>query len=1158
MLEVSRVFRKSCCLACILGACLVIPSVSRFEAGGGEVAQNSTRKTNSAAKPSSKPASKQSSKTKSDPKEKPVEPLTLIQEGEAIAFADFLTETTAISIGAGGPQSKYPVQVWDLKSGKETRKFVLEHFEPPYRVSPDKRTLVGLGSKSPLVLDIGTGRATERFDPPEFRSFVSFSPDSRALLIGDSNLLKVFEVSSGKVVASYTGHQGGIRQAAFLSDGRRALSLGRDFHLWSAETGKRVDGVELQARGPNWFVPHPKDATKVIVRDADGLAMWHLPSGRRLLEFERTDSLAVQEVAFSSDGQRFLLGAPQRLAVWNPETGNLVVQSRLDEKFARTYAMDSTGHRLIAGGRAGKLQIVPLDERGLKLLASPDSGPMTEEMPITADSLKRLKSEQLALQQQSKWIEAAALAERALKMAVAVDGEKSASATELRWRAGQCYLSANRDEDAEKWYRQCLALGPSDAITSMARNELAALYVRKSRYDEAEPLLSEQLKVAEKNAAGYPHGVVTALSALSRLEESRKKYDAAERYLKRICDFRAAELGEKHPGMIAIWREMVLFYARTAQPEKELDALKRRLAAEIESGASGPSAGQAAQELAAIQIELKRWDEASRTIDQARRLLRRYVCRILPGMSENEQLAYLSVNYSQPFQEAIAFGLERREDLGVRALSASWVANGKAIGTRALADRSRIARASQDPQVKEIGGKLNAVRAELASLTLKPVASKEEAEKRHQRIDELRKQEQQLSWQLGLAGWSELHEDPWVELDEIRRGLPKDSVLVDIVRHPTTGFRHPFTGAVLLPHVPDRYVAWIVFPDVNRPVEVVEIGRADLIDEGIERLHEILQGAAVGENGAQALGQATDKLTEKLLKPLLPLIGQTKQWLISPDASLWLVPWAILPEAGSKRVVDSHAVAFLSAARDVAAVRRKEAARKGAVIVADPDYDAGIPKGRPGRAAFSPLPGTLQEARAVAPQLEKWLGVKPALHRGKEASEGVVKGVDRPAVLLLSTHGFFLAGKQGNQNPLTACGLAFAGANRLEGQAANLDDGILTGAEIVGMDLRGTGLVVLSACQTGLGKAEQGEGVAGLRQSFQIAGADSVLATLWSIPDKETAELMQYYFTNLAKGETRSEALAQAQRAMVASLKQQGRSTSPLLWGAFTLTGRWD
>ena len=143
------------------------------------------------------------------------------------------------------------------------------------------------------------------------------------------------------------------------------------------------------------------------------------------------------------------------------------------------------------------------------------------------------------------------------------------------------------------------------------------------------------------------------------------------------------------------------------------------------------------------------------------------------------------------------------------------------------------------------------------------------------------------------------------------------------------------------------------------------------------------------------------------------------------------------------------------------------------------------------------------------------------------------------------------------ENPLLLSGLYLAGSNLVSAVTDQTqgEDGVLTALEVAGLDLRGTDLVVLSGCETGLGTIEQGEGVFGLRRAFQMAGAKTVISSLWAVPDAETVTFMKAVYSSHAT--TYPELMQNAALQRIREARRRGRPVDPFIWGAFVATGDW-
>jgi tetratricopeptide (TPR) repeat protein len=360
-----------------------------------------------------------------------------------------------------------------------------------------------------------------------------------------------------------------------------------------------------------------------------------------------------------------------------------------------------------------------------------------------------------------------------------------------------------------------------------------------------------------------------------------------------------------------------------------------------------------------------------------------------------------------------------------------------------------------------------------------------------------------------------------------------------------------------------------------------------------------LSGQSVEAEAELEAGESRAILRAAVFDPLVEFLGGRTRLFLAPDGELTRLPFEVLPTTDGGHLIDSYAVSYLTCGRDIlrfgVPVGREFSEP---LVVAAPDYDlkgddantASTLAGKPLLRTepiqddvlhFVPLDGTRVEGERIADMLHVWPWV------GADALKTRVKARRSPRLLHFATHGYFLPDPQrdvaagfrittqflstplslphsqvgvssrvsgpGMTNPLLRSWLALAGANSwLSGGAVppEAEDGLLTAEDVSGMDLQDTQLVVLSACDTGVGEIRVGEGVFGLRRAFVVAGARALVMSLWKVPDAQTCGLMIDFYGRLLAGEEASTALRGAQ------LEMKKRYPDPYFWGAFICQGR--
>ena len=375
---------------------------------------------------------------------------------------------------------------------------------------------------------------------------------------------------------------------------------------------------------------------------------------------------------------------------------------------------------------------------------------------------------------------------------------------------------------------------------------------------------------------------------------------------------------------------------------------------------------------------------------------------------------------------------------------------------------------------------------------------------------------------------------------------------------------------------------------------MVDLGNANQIDGLIVKYKKALSESDKGD--VKNLLATSNELYERVFHPLVDNLGTAKNIFISPDGSLNLIPFEVLQTPKGKFLVEDYTFNYISAGRDLLGFTNDPSPGGKCLLMGAPDFNSTSFGNLPhqgwsffqrsadmGDLSFVPLPHAKGELDAIGTILGPERSV---IYTGKDALEERLFDAGHPSIIHLATHGFFLGdhelegagrgfqmtelaspamqshtqinGKFDIENPLLRSGILLAGAKRSLTEGCNgPHDGIVTAEKILGMNLHSTEMVVLSACDTGLGEVKSGEGVFGLRRAFTQAGSKSLVMSLWKVPDKETKELMVEFYRNIKSGTmNRCQALRQAILKEKEIVRERYGHDNPRYWGAFVFMGQ--
>ena len=695
------------------------------------------------------------------------------------------------------------------------------------------------------------------------------------------------------------------------------------------------------------------------------------------------------------------------------------------------------------------------------------------------------------------------------------------------------------------------ALGADNPQTAESQVRLGRVYLQRADTTKAVALLQRALDTQEKTYGKESAWIAPTLSCLGRVAEGRGDLAAAAGFYGRAVEAREISLGPTHPDVSLSLGEYAAFLASAGKPDSALGMALR-----------------------ASEITRDHFMLTSR------------------GLSEREALAFSTV---MPHGLSTAVDIAAARPSGTTdAARTVWdsVIRSRTLILDEMATRKRISSVQEsDTSLFAAAKSLEDARSRLSNLLVRSATSGSAARYKLA-IESARAEVERL--ERGVASRSLVFREEQarnaIGWREVARALQPGDGIVGFVE---------YLGRDRV----RQYAAFYMSRD--REPGAIRVGTASEVDAVVSKWVRSLaatmtRGAGTSREDERVQGARLRKL---IWDPISDRLGPVSRLYVVPDGSIYRVSFAGLPAEGAKYLIESGPLFhYLSSERDLASPATRSRTAGGLLALGGPSFDGEAASAKAGAASeargavrgggdcpdlstirFTPLPLAAAEARDIA---ALWPGPDSALVlTGSAASEGEFKRrAPGRRGLHLATHGFFLgsdcaasaasargiggvspssaAGRHAVQRPvvpLLLSGLALAGANRRGSAAPGAEDGILTAEEVASLDLSGVDLAVLSACDTGLGKIHVGEGVLGLRRAFQVAGARSIVMSLWAVDDRATREWMVAFYGGRFKDRLGvADAVRRASLDVLQARRAQALSTSPFYWAAFVASGDWN
>ncbi|MFL5765018.1 MAG: tetratricopeptide repeat protein [Bacteroidia bacterium] len=731
---------------------------------------------------------------------------------------------------------------------------------------------------------------------------------------------------------------------------------------------------------------------------------------------------------------------------------------------------------------------------------------------------------------------------------------------------GELYRVMGRQQEAVDAFEEVIAIrkktiGTEHPNYANALNNLALVEYAIGNYESAEKHLLECKEIYKKTLGEKHKFYANCLNNLASVYKSEDKLTEAEENYKECLRIFKEQYGEESDkygvylgGLAGTYRKMKRYDESIALTIRSMEIIRKKV------GENHYDYVETEYNLAETYRETGRYKECRQHYLNSVRGFLYLIEKYFPSLSEKEKTSfYYAVSFSfDTFNSFVAEMQEKFPGEDHSELLAQMYDNQMVIKSLLLKETGKI-----KLQIAESGNAgLQKDYAELVKMRETIVQqyrlSTEDLEETGIDLPKMEKEandlEQKITAASNISVKSEAKNHSWKEVQE---KLRPDECVVEIIRNDEYK-NGSWTDSV--------YYSVLAIDKTCKAPRFISIKGNALESKAVAGYRELIKA------------KREDAISyDAFWTPIRSVIGKAKRVYFSPDGVYQQVNLYTLRNPQTKKyLIDEMEIVLITNSQDLLQESHPKAS-KTAEIFSYPDYDfiasteevkPSEPLSRYGFLTLPELPGTKIEADSVTNILNSrnW---KVNTHLRADASEDAIKKIRSPQVLHIATHGFFLKDVDENasdviglqaevvkENPLLRSGLMLAGSAAIARDSLidnTQEDGILTAYEAAGLDLSGTDMVVLSACETGLGEIHNGQGVYGLQRAFMVAGAKSVVMSLWVVDDFATQELMSDFYREWLKDPepgNRQKAFRTAQ------LKLKQKFPEPYFWGAFVMAGK--